>query len=218
MSDELETAGDAVDAPRRPRRGRELAQYIGPFAAGGVAIMRASLVRDFVRSEIIPQVIGRLYDIGMGNTTFDEIVPGSEGGIVQVEAPAGVQVAALKELVAIGIPRQLGVLDGGDREIPGVFVLGEAKLDEAREIAGQGEFMGTGSVDRGLDVGMQRRIEAGEFEVVELDETDATNDGQAEQDNLADLPELPLTLEQQFLAERRRSRNGSNGNGNGRKL
>lgn len=193
------------------RRGNELARYVGTYANGqaALAVIKAAMIRDFVRSEIVPTVVGRLYDIGMGNATFEQIVYDNGPQVLEVEAPAAVQVAALKELVAIGIPRQLGVVDGSDQEIPGVFVLGEARLEEAREIAGQGDFMGGPATDRGLDERMQQRIEAGEFEVVEVDETDSSNDATAERDVVAELPAPAPRLEDEVLARLRKRRRPS---------
>lgn len=89
----------------------------------------SSLVRDWVRSALVPQAVMRLYEIGMGVTKFD--VPTMAGNTVNIEAPATVQRAALRDVISIGVPAQIG-LTPDEGEVPGVLALGEWELAEAR--------------------------------------------------------------------------------------
>ena len=90
----------------------------------------SSLVRDWVRSALVPAAVKRLYDIGMGVTEFT--VVDIKGGHHVVEAPPTVQRAALRDIVSIGVPPQVG-LTGDDNELPGVLALGEYELEQARD-------------------------------------------------------------------------------------
>lgn len=89
----------------------------------------SSLVRDWVRSALVPAALTRLYEIGMGTTRFD--VPTMAGNTVNVPAPAAVQRAALRDVIQIGVPQQLGLTDERD-DAPGVLALGEWELAQAR--------------------------------------------------------------------------------------
>lgn len=92
----------------------------------------SSLVRDWVRSALVPDALLRLYNIGMGVTTFN--VPTMAGNTVIVEAPAAVQRAALRDVISVGVPAQIG-LTPDEGETPGVLALGEWELAGAREDA-----------------------------------------------------------------------------------
>lgn len=204
----MSSAAEQYAYDSTPLKGLELVKRLG----GDVAVMRSAIVRDFVRSILIPPAIARLHDIGHGIATFETIGFGEHGpSIVHVEAPAVVQVAALKALIDIGLPRQLGLVDAGDQPMPGVIVLGGPQLAEAREIASHGAYMGTPvptSNGNGtpLDPAMRARVDAGEFQVLEVEEDGS---GQTERNPDALDPELPSEpTPEQIILQRRKGRNG----------
>jgi hypothetical protein len=118
----------------------------------------SSLVRDWVRSALVPAALTRLYEIGMGTTKFD--VPTMAGNVVNVEAPAAVQRAALRDVIAIGVPPQVGLTGEGD-DTPGVLALGEWELDQARgEVhAGSDKRLSEGDVTSTTPESIGERIE-----------------------------------------------------------
>ncbi len=95
-----------------------------------------NLVRDWVRANLVPDALLRLHGIGMGTIEFE--TPTAAGNVVLIEAPPIVQVNALKAVVAIGVPTQIGLTSGDNTELPGVIALGEMELHEAREEAHAG--------------------------------------------------------------------------------
>lgn len=189
-------------------------------------VVKAAVVRDFVRSMMLPDAIARLYNIGMGFETFTVpiAVPGMKDHpphvkMVDVEAEARVQVGALGKLLDIGLPRQVGLVDGSDKELPGVFTLGPMQLEEAREIASHGTFMGRQPSGNDAPVSeiMKARADAGEFEIVEVEEGETVV---ASADQPEPVVTQPPRLEQEILARRRKAvdkrvRRPQNGNGNG---
>ena len=102
------------------------------------------LVREFVRETIIPDAIERMRAIGHGEIEFPQaiMVPGGKDQpgrieIVDVQAPASVQVSALAKLVDIGAPR---VTQGNEGvKMIGVIAIGTEgpELQRARELAAQ---------------------------------------------------------------------------------
>lgn len=102
----------------------------------------AKAIRDWVRAELIPPALLRLYRIGMGVETFK--IPTQAGNLVDVEAFASVQVDALSKLVDIGVPRQLGLVDNTDGELPGIMALGTLDLEEV-QVAHEQRYLGAGN-------------------------------------------------------------------------
>lgn len=99
-------------------------------AAGSIS---AKIVRQWALAELVPDAVKRMYDIGMGIQTFN--TPTQAGNVVQVEAPAAVQRAALHDLISIGLPAQVGIVDDEGNVMPGVIALGEYDMIAAQELA-----------------------------------------------------------------------------------
>lgn len=200
-----------------------------PSIAGVYVTHPAKLVREWVRSVLVPPAIKRLYDTGMGIEKFD--TPTALGNIVRVEAPPAVQVKALATLVAIGVPTQLGLIDGSGGELPGVIALGPLDMDAARQDAhgdryvsaetharvvaqhhnGNGATNGNGNGEVPPLRPMADRVAAGEFEVHEVNEGIGVIVQQEKHDPETPPPDprtLPLTPEQRLLANRQARRRG----------
>lgn len=189
----------------------------------------AKIVRDWVRSVLLPPVLKRLYDTGMGVQTFD--TPTAAGNVVQVEAPPSVQVKAMQTLVAIGVPTQLGIADDNGNVLPGVIALGSLDLDAARASV-HGERYVSPDADARLRAGvhaltttgqlptpatapapMAERIAAGEYEMVEVIEGVGSKDRDDADTPPGPIPERPETTEQRLLRTRREKRQKAKGNG-----
>ena len=172
--------------------------------------LSTKIIRQYIRAELVEPVVKRLYDIGMGVERFD--VPTMAGTIVRVPAAARTQVGALKLLLDSGIPRTNLVDDEGNR-IAGVFVVGALQLDEARQLSQGDKYIGEGQARVTQLDPMAERIERGEFELVEIDETEQQKRDDPDEAAPPIMPE-PDTPEQRILRRRRAKSNG-NGNGNG---
>lgn len=183
----------------------------------------AKAIRDWVRAELIPASLLRLYRIGMGIETFK--IPTQAGNLVDVEAFASVQVDALSKIIDIGVPRQLGLVDNTDGELPGIMALGTLDLEEAQGVHEQ-HYLGAGNGHRsngGAEVSpaaplnpefsenggatLSPSVRAGGYEIVEVEqETFAAPDGEKP----GEVPPPPVpqepTLAQQILARRRAAR------------
>lgn len=162
---------------------REVRGGASKAAIGKVLVHHtAKAVREWIRSQLLPDAIIRLYDIGMGIETFE--TPTAVGSVVRVEAPAAVQQKALATLIAIGVPTQMGLTDGLGNALPGVFALGPLDLDAARQEAHGDRYVEpeaharamaalyvgdseAGIADAAMDA-MRGRVVRGEFEVVEV--------------------------------------------------
>lgn len=177
----------------------------------------AKLVRDWVRSVLVAPAIKRLHDIGHGIQKFT--VPTEAGNLVLVEAPSSVQVKALTALVGIGIPTQMGIVDGDGNLLPGVLALGPLDLDAARQQA-HGERYVSPEVEARVRAGvraltgdpttpplppMHERVEAGEFQMVEVDEGVGHDSRNDEDVAPGSIPEHETT-EQRILRQRRERR------------
>jgi hypothetical protein len=224
---------DAIaERAREEREEREYdAEYKGADALPDLSDQRVSypakLVRDWVRSVLVAPAIKRLHDIGHGVQTFD--TPTMAGNVVRIEAHPSVQVKALATLVAIGIPTQMGIVDGDGNTLPGVLALGPLDLDAARQQAHGERYVSpemdarlragvraltngtnggvTGDPSQELPPPMSERIKAGEFQMVEVEEgvgTDVRNDVDHAP---GPIPEHETT-EQRILRQRRARRNG----------
>lgn len=156
----------------------------------------AKVIRDWVRTVLCPPALKRLYDVGMGVQTF--ATPTAAGNVVNIEAPPVVQVNALKVITALGIPTQMGLVDGNDNEAQGILALPPLDLDAARQVAHGDRYVAPDVHARAvaqLQPGtakphedelpasvvtplrpMSERIAAGEFTVVEIDEGVKTAD------------------------------------------
>lgn len=172
----------------------------------------ARLAREYIRATLLEPMIGRVFEIGMGITTFEVIAPGrgkKAARRVRVEAPAAVQVQALLGLTALGVPTQLGLVDDDGNTLPGVVALGELDLVAAQETALGGRFtavaqaLGNGN---GNGNGAAPEPAPESFEVVEVDEVDAATARMV--GDVAPPPIKPngLTPEQVILARRRAAR------------
>lgn len=216
-----------------------VAEFVGSGAKPDLGIplkaVSSSLVRDWVRSALVPDAVKRLFDIGMGVTRFD--VPTMAGNTVNVAAPSSVQVRALQGVVAIGVPQQLGLTDDAD-PVPGVLAVGEWELaaardevhpGDARRLTGGIEVSATdepstvalpnvdpSGVTPGSVAGISNYVppEGHEVVVVEDEDSHVTNDTRAE------MPPPPVdvdrnTLAREFLARRRAARQTLGGPGAG---
>lgn len=174
--------------------------------------LSTKIIRQYIRAELVEPVVKRLYDIGMGIERFD--MPTMAGTIVRIPAQARTQVGALKLLLDSGIPRTNLVDEEGNR-IAGVFVVGALQLDEARQLSQGDKYIGDGEARVTQLDPMAERIERGEFELVEIDET--AEQAQRDDPDAAPPPIVPEpdTPEQRIL-RRRRAKNGNGTNGNGR--
>lgn len=173
--------------------------------------VKSAVVRDWVRAALVPKAITRLYEIGMGVTRFD--VPTMAGNTVRVEAPAAVQRAALRDVIAVGVPPQVG-LASDDDALPGVLALGEYELAAARDEV----HTDTPSLPHGVTIaesepderGIVRGTIAGKLadllnayryvppdghEVVVVEEAEATADGRATE------PPPPVDPQRNALAQ-----------------
>jgi len=182
------------------------------------SVVPTKLVRDWVRSELLPEVIPRLYDIGMGVQKFD--VPTMAGNVVTVPAPASVQVNAIATLIDVGMGHNKHDETGMD-ELPGVFALGELELVAVQErneqLRSSGGILasGNGSPPEFSETTGATVPEG--HEVVEVDEDPMKGIGNGTHPGEEPPPEpppAPPTLEQQILA-RRRMRRDVRGNGGG---
>lgn len=90
-------------------------------------------MREYVRTHLLPSVVQRLFDIGMGTTRFEQTT--MVGKVIQVPASPAVQVRALDSLKLLGVPQQLGLADDDGNTLPGVLVMPPLELDATREIA-----------------------------------------------------------------------------------
>lgn len=100
---------------------------VGDAALKGV---QSKVVREYVRAVMIDPALKRLFGIGMGYITVENVVvAGNAVRVVKTEAPATVQRAALSEILRIGVPPKV---EGETAPFRGVIVLGEAGLVEAR--------------------------------------------------------------------------------------
>lgn len=151
----------------------------------------AKIMREWVRSALLPDVVRRMYNIGMGVQTFD--TPTEAGNIVRIEAPPAVQQRALQSLMIMGVPTQLGITDDNGETLPGVIALGAIDLDAAQQAAhgerysplvtnlqagleAVADLAASATIGRTGPVGvtplkpMAERIKNGEFQVVETDD------------------------------------------------
>ena len=206
-------------------------EYHGADALPGIDGVKvgypAKMVREWVRSVLLPPAIKRLYDIGMGVQTFDQ--PTAAGNVVTIEAPPMVQTQALKTLVAIGVPTQMGIVDGDDNTLPGVLALGTLELDAARaESHGDryvspesharlvaavqnGDPAATVREDESDGDGhapkpMSDRIAAGEFTVVEIEEGIGAPTEHAQSDDVPPGPIVHAETPAQLALRRHRER------------
>lgn len=96
--------------------------------------MTARVTREYVREVMLEPALRRLHDIGHGIAKFD--TPIGDGVVLKLEAPAAVQRGALSDVIAIGVPKLRGGIDGDGSPIQGVIVLGTLEgLDDARQRA-----------------------------------------------------------------------------------
>lgn len=207
LVDEIERAPDEADLlaevarQDRQERDRRNSSSLPALRSLTDALINTKLVRDYARAVLVEPALKRLYDIGMGSQTFE--VPLGDGTTKQLAAPASVQTRALMGIIAIGVPAQLGLVDGNDETLPGIFALGPLELDAARQLAHGDRYMAppVAIVEAPL-ASMDERVAAGEFEMVEQDETAVMA---AAAEDTAPPAELPAadTPEQAILARRR---------------
>lgn len=145
-------------------------------------------LREFVRKQFSNSMLQRLYDIATGDAQFSVAVavPGMKDHpphveVVEVEAPAMVQMLAAKGLIDVAIPKQMGLVDGEDK--------------------------GTGVI---LVPAMEtRHAEDADYEIVE-DEIGPDNDDRLEDRDVAP-PPIEETVRPEFVQRVLAKRNGKNG-------
>jgi hypothetical protein len=168
--------------------------------------LTTKVIRNYVNNYMARSVLGRLFDIGHGVTTFE--VPTMMGNTVVVPAPASVQVRALSRIADIFAPKGLQLVDDDGNVVPGVFALGPLELDQARAAVHGDRYIRQLATVGGQSEGtpgplrpMEERIAAGEFTVVEVDEAAELV---AASDDVAPPPLTePETPEQAALARHR---------------
>jgi hypothetical protein len=200
--------GRVKDLPGRTNKTALARAKLAADWSAARSVLATNLVRDYVRTEMLPDVLDRMYSIGMGVEQFKHAT--MFGDIYEMPASAQVQVAALGRLLGIAVPSKLGLVDTTPK-LPGIFVFPEAEMNQARQLAGQDEYAilpgnGNGSVAR-LSPDVERAVAAGDMEVVEVDEngTAAISNDQAP----GPVVRSPR-LEDEFLKQfRERKRNGN---------
>lgn len=160
--------------------------------------MASRVVRSYVREVMVPDSLKRLYDIGHGHTQHDTVV-GFE--IVKMEAPPAVQVAALRSLVAVGVPTPKPGDDGIGKAI-GVLALGVLELGQARERATAQRLAEQGPV---AQIGRGGYVAPEGHELVVVEER--FDSAQRDSDSDAPAPARPRKpSKHQSLAAKRRDR------------
>lgn len=129
VRDETRQDRDEGDAPDDRRGSAGLPSISQALAMA----LDARAVRAYVRATMLEPAVRRLYDVGMGIQEFR--VPTMAGTVVLVPASPSTQVRALTALIEIGVPKTVGLAEGGDGELEGVFALGPLELDQARKAA-----------------------------------------------------------------------------------
>lgn len=223
---------------REARRATKAARSLITKPVDAFSRVPAALVRDWIRSELLPDIVPRLYDIAMGSESFDHVVDDKERGykVVRIGAPAAVQVAAGAALLNAGLARVPE--EANPDELPGVYALGELELSHLQQVqAGPQPTNGHGNgahamlaAPNGSNPGVSETTgatlsDAAPFvkqvmaapepalEYVEIEE-DATRplDGHAPgEEPPPPPPPGPPTLEQQILAKRRARREANRG-------
>lgn len=147
----------------RPRTPRQLQapERIAALSVSPQSTPRA--IREWIRQHYVSQAITRLYEMGMGITTFD--VPTAVGSVVNVPASPSVQRAALAEVVRYGLPQQLGLVDGDGNDARGVIALPALELDAVQRVVhgqrGAAESADESTTDEGEEfVEVERRVRA----------------------------------------------------------
>lgn len=172
--------------------------------SGPLKRVSANLVRDWARAALVPAALQRLYEIGMGQTKF--ATPTVTGAVLDLEAPPAVQRAALRDVISVGVPGQLGIV-GDAEQLPGVMAFGEWELEEARaEVHGNvrklPESVTTGGIEVPAPEAAVPYEAPADHEVVEIVET---ADGTVAADQAPHEPVVdPVrSLAREFLARRR---------------
>lgn len=99
-------------------------------------------LREWMRATLVPPAILRMNDIAHGITKFDTPTPA--GNVVQIEAPPAVQRAALQNIIQLGLPPQLGLVDEDGETLPGVIALGQFDMDATQSAAHAARYTGIG--------------------------------------------------------------------------
>lgn len=197
-------AREIAEEERSRREGAELPS----MSSAEAKAISAKMVREYVRAVALEPAIRRLFRIGMGVEKFEHVT--MMGNVIEVSASASTQVKALTEIVGLGVPGQVGLVDSDGNVLPGVLALGPMQLDAARQSAHGERYIAAGAspLDTALR-SMEDRIADGEFETVEVEEGIGH---ETQSDDIAPpaiTPHEP-TLEQKFLAKRRaRKTNGA---------
>jgi hypothetical protein len=166
----------------------------------------ANVVREWARAALVPKALSRLYEIGMGITQFK--VPTEAGNVVEVPASASVQRAALRDVIAVGVPSQVGIAPEAV-DLPGVLALGELELDDARAEAHAGVRSLPASVSTGgIEVPAPEPVPAyeppPEHRVVEVIESATL--GESPADTTPAIIDERRALAKAILAKRRRAK------------
>lgn len=110
-------------------------------AVSQTQVLTPRYFREMVREQFAQSDLKRLHDMGHGLTRHMQAVavPGMKDHpphveMVEVEAPAMVQAIALKALVDVAIPKQMGLVDSDDKGT-GVLVLPALDREEPAEDA-----------------------------------------------------------------------------------
>lgn len=115
-----------------------IAEYVKAAAKG----YTTKFLREWARATLVPPAILRMHDIGHGITKF--ATPTAMGNVVQIEAPPAVQRAALQNIIQLGLPPQLGLVDEDGETLPGVIALGQYDMDATQQQQHHERYTGIG--------------------------------------------------------------------------
>jgi hypothetical protein len=207
----------------RRRKKEQLAPPADPFT-----IVPVKLVRDWIRSELLPDIVPRLHETAMGAKLFETLVVSDDKKTViatMAAAPPSTQVQAMTTLLdaALGHSR---ADDESASELPGVFALGELELvaiQEERTPTGHGNGNGRKTNGRAIlasgegsppefsetdgatvSPAMAEAADAAHtnLEYVEIEEHPTRGDAEEPEDGPPRVAEGPPTLAQEILARR----------------
>lgn len=180
---------------------RRVPKLSGYVHGTGIAIRT---VRAYVRDELMPDIIERMYEVAMGIQTFD--VPTMVGTIVNVPASATVQMNTARALVELGVPKPRAQ-EGEGMPFAGIIVIGSEgpQLQEARDRARAHRLEDHGVAS--ISPQQQRYLPppGHQIAIVEDDLSNpARNTGGRDPDAAPDpIPNRPMTKAQEIAARRK---------------
>lgn len=114
------------------------------------------LVRNYIRTTMLPGVLLRMYEMAMGRTLHPTFSP--LGALLELEAPPQVQASVLKSLASLAMPTNHTLDQEQPDTLPGVIALGPLDMEHARRQAHGERFISAGPVEA-VDVTNEHRAE-----------------------------------------------------------